>query len=75
MNISIVELDTLDQMLCDYDDRIEVVEALLSGELEQYMTGEVKDMMRADDMLDDLEIFHHSRELLLRLYNESTLKI
>jgi len=75
MNISITELSTLNLIISDYDDRIEVVEVLLGDILGDLQKGDTDSYELADDILVDLEVFHDSRLLLLRLLNESKLKV
>lgn len=75
MNITLDELSTLDRMLLEHNDRIEIVEDLLQGELGDFMEGRIDNYMTAEELIDDLGHFHDSKMLLLRLLNESKLKI
>jgi len=75
MNISLKELSTLDEMILGFNDTIEVVEDLLQGELGDFMEGRVDNYLTADELLNDLNHLNNSKLLLLRLLNESKLKI
>ena len=75
MNITLRELSTLDRMLLEHDDKVEIVEDLLEGEFSDFLQGRNDDGTTAEELLDDLSHFNDSKLLLLRLLNESKLKV
>ena len=76
MKITMSELNTLDDMICDYDDRIELAEIFLGDSMNKLQRGyPVDEEEEVHDFLDDIEAFRKSRLLLLRLLNEAKLSI
>ena len=75
MKITISELNTLDDMICDYDDRIELAEIFIGDSMNKLQRGYPVDEEEVNDFLDDIEAFRKSRLLLLRLLNEAKLNI
>ena len=75
MKITMSELNTLDDMICDYDDRIELAEIFIGDSMNKLQRGYPVDEEEVNDFLDDIEAFRKSRLLLLRLLNEAKLSI
>ena len=75
MKITIDELSVLDEMISDYDDRIEIAEIFLSDSMNKHQRGYPVDEEEVNMFLEDIEAFRKSRLLLFRLLNEAKLNI